>query len=499
MADTLIPASFEAGTSSTFHMQHMSKKSETLPSSKLAYSPPEDSLPEFSQKLKAALALFQKDDPKGYGELPGCDKRTVTAYAEGRLGKKTPKTAAQIHAGFLSLLADASRNATEQNKKDMKSRLDAVIGISASFQKLARQSLEGSNKGTAFKTAEAPLLKVRHASLEAFPAWADPEKVAEEIAHSLKRLKLERPAHGQFIEVIASPESKGWTREEVTCTTVGDYSPPPEFRNMMDRFEPNPPINGYYSLRRSSHLPIADDDSFVSFDLEGGTWHHVSALSKIFANRFDDPECRAFRTKFESSWLIYSEDEPLASSRLYHNVNAETLVLSADGYLIFGKRHSKMIFGGAWSASLEEQMLRKDPKHPRRRDEHVFDAAERGVREELAATVIPEETRLLKVGIEWGNFTAAFLFLVRCRETFSGIVECWKNAVHDQNEAIALDGLPATPANLTALLKSPSYSPSRQWRQRVSVETPAGWWHPTAHARIKALLDHVQYLRGERH
>ena len=208
-----------------------------------------------------------------------------------------------------------------------------------------------------------------------------------------------RSTDGQFVELISSPEAKGWRRSQVSCQLCGEYVPFPEFANLMDKFPPVPPIRSYFGLTQSSRLPIADADHHVSFDMVAGSWHHVYALSSIFKNRDSDPECRAFRDAYETQWLNYSEDAPLSSSRLYHNINAETLLITADGFLILGKRHKSMIFGGAWSTSIEEQMIRCDPENPSKTDKHLFDAAERGVQEELDATVIKDETRLLKVGI----------------------------------------------------------------------------------------------------
>ena len=318
-----------------------------------------------------------------------------------------------------------------------------------------------------------------------------------EIERFLKRNEIKLNYWGQFIEVLSSPECRGWKRREVSHKYIGDYSCPPELASLMVKFPPKPPIRDYFGLHRCPALPFADDETLLVFELWGGTWHHVSALSKIFENRYQDPACRKFRDEFEDRWIQDSEGGQLRTSPLYHNVNAETLVLTADRppRLVLGKRNEEMIYGGAWSATLEEQMLRRDPEKPRRKDKHLFDAAERGVREELGVTVIPQETRLLKVGVEWGNFTAAFFFLVRCSECFEDVVECWKQVKHDPYEAVALDSIRASPGVIDRL-DATSYRPSRDCAKRVAIKNPTAEWHPTTLARLRALRDHLSYHRA---
>jgi transcriptional regulator with XRE-family HTH domain len=319
-----------------------------------------------------------------------------------------------------------------------------------------------------------------------------------EIERFLNRNEIRLNFWGQFIEVFSSPECRGWKRSEVSHIYRGDYSSPPELDKLMALFVPKPPIREYFSLHKCPAFPFADDLTSLVFELAGGTWHHVSALSKIFEFRHSDPACKKFRKDFEDRWIQDSETGFLESSPLYHNVNAETLVLTADlpARLILGKRHEDMLYGGTWSATLEEQMLRRDPDKPRRKDKHLFDAAERGVREELGITVISDETRLLKVGIEWGNFTAAFLFVVRCSETYDEVVERWKKVKHDPYEAIALAYIRASPGVIDRLDEK-SYRPPPGYAKRVAVKKPQADWHPTALARLRALRDHLAYHRAD--
>jgi transcriptional regulator with XRE-family HTH domain len=325
-------------------------------------------------------------------------------------------------------------------------------------------------------------------------AEPDQEPIKTEIERFLARNNIRRDFDGQFIEVFSSPEARGWKRGEVSHKVVGDYPCPIEFRKLMERFKADPPIREYFGLHKCPALTFADEQKPVEFELYRGTWQHVSTLTRIFRNRFSDTECRKFRFDFENQWIQYSEAAPLMSSPLYHHVNAEVLVLSSDHRLVLGKRHEDMLWGGAWSATLEEQMLRRDPEKPKRRDIHIFDAAERGAREELGVTIRPDDTTLIKVGVEWGNFTAAFIFLVRCEESFKQIVERWNRVVHDPNEAVALDSIKATPEAISETLKLKSYSPTKLWVRRVAVNKMEGDWHPTAIARLRALKQHLEYL-----
>jgi pyrimidine deaminase RibD-like protein len=320
------------------------------------------------------------------------------------------------------------------------------------------------------------------------------ELTRSEIQGLFRRTEIRRDFHGQFIEVLCSPEGRGWKRNEVSHKYVGDYPCPKELEALMEQFKVDSSIREYFGLHKCPPLAIADDKSLLEFELYGGTWHHVSTLSKIYQNRFSDPKCMKFRIQFQDEWIKYSEQAPLVSSPLYHNVNAETIVLSSDGRLVLAKRNEGLLYGGAWSASIEEQMLRRDPEQTKREgDRHLFDAPERGAREELGVTILPQETTLLSVGIEWGNFTAAFLFVVRCKETFEEIVNCWQSVRHDPNEAIALDSIEADADVAKEISKLRLYNPSSYWARRVDVKKPEGDWHPTSEARLLALSDYLKY------
>ena len=127
----------------------------------------------------------------------------------------------------------------------------------------------------------------------------------------------------------------------------------------------------------------------------------------------------------------------------------------------------------------------------------LFACAERGARGELGITVISDRTRLLSVGLEFGNFTAAFLVLIRSGEPFADIAtRTWPKAP-ECDEAVALDALPARPDAIRAALETDRYTPSPEtcvisprWNTPGSPRTP-GPWHPVAKARLDAYLRHI--------
>jgi hypothetical protein len=278
-------------------------------------------------------------------------------------------------------------------------------------------------------------------------------------------------------------------------TVRGDYQPPLELAKLMKRFKPDPPINHSYGLRRCDPLPIGDSNLNFNFEFCRGTFAHVFALNKIFQNRFDGAACEGFRRAYENSWIRYPENKPMEGTRLFHNANAEVVVFTSDGKIVLGKRPAAPIvafYPGAWSVSIEDQKLRKDARGKKSPDLHIFDAADRGVREELGVTPIPNRTRLLQTGVEWGNFTAAFLFAVHVKETFRQLVDKWLVVKHDPNEAVALDCIDATPKAIKATMAKTGHTPSSNWEPRVVVESPASGWHPTAIARLHAALQYVE-------
>ncbi len=320
----------------------------------------------------------------------------------------------------------------------------------------------------------------------------------QELQRFLARNGVHTAARDSYIELYHSPAWRGWKRNEVVFRYVGAYPTPIELQTLMDRYVPGPPIREYFGLHRCSPHPLGDEAPHLELEAYGGTYHHVYALTQIYTNRHDDPDCARFRKSFEDSWISPNDTWPLASSPLYHNVNAEVIVISADNKIILGRRQKGVGFWpGTYSASLEEQMLRCDPDIPNRGDRHPFDAAERGVREELDATIVPESTRLLSIGIEWGNFTAALIFLIRCAEDFDGVVQRWQEAKHDPYEAIALDCIAATPDGIAEALLAPGWSPSAHLSSRIGqLKTDIGAWHPTARTRLHAIRSHLESLKN---
>jgi hypothetical protein len=109
---------------------------------------------------------------------------------------------------------------------------------------------------------------------------------------------------------------------------------------------------------------------------------------------------------------------------------------------------------------------------------------------------------LLAIGVEWGNFTWAFIVLLRCRETYDQIRNStWEQVAEDQTEAAAIDCLDAEDEDeIRRVFLAGEWTPSK--RAKASTILPEGTpdplqtskWHPIARARLLAYLIHKKTL-----
>jgi len=313
-----------------------------------------------------------------------------------------------------------------------------------------------------------------------------------EIENFLSKHKLALDSIDEYIELEGCAD--GWRRDEVVVVDAGRYQPSEDFVRLMHRFIPEPPIRQYYSLHEVESS-VQDEQRKLILYFQGGDWRYIHSLSEVARNVQQDPDCRGFRQRCEREFM------PTPTSSLYRNVNCEVLVVSSDNQIVLGRRRTRTKSGeivpvseGAWAASLEEQMLRADPDSRKNPDIDLFTCAQRGVEEELQVSIDPEYTRLLSYGIEWGNFTAAFLFLVKTKADFETIIKQWRRA-EGRNETVALDALPADENTVAAALLKHEWCPSgraRTWKGKYAISTNC--WHPTARARLCAYLRHVAAL-----
>ena len=294
----------------------------------------------------------------------------------------------------------------------------------------------------------------------------------------------------QYIEL--QTDVRGWQRNEVEFHNAGPYRPSADFERFMERFNAQPPIREYYSLCEIESR-VSDEERKLVVSALGGDWRHAYTLNEIVKHLDDDSSCRAFRKQCEKEFM------PSRSSSVYRNINCEMVLVSSDDQVVLARRRLKTaggkaaVFAGMWTASLEEQMLRRDPEGNINPDIDLFACAERGVTEELRVSIRPEATRLLSYGIEWGNFTAAFMLLVRTVEGFEAIAKNWQRA-EDRNEAIALDCIPANSRAIRKALGSEYHQPSkraRTWKGGDSIAKDR--WHPTARARLSLYFEHLEY------
>ena len=137
-------------------------------------------------------------------------------------------------------------------------------------------------------------------------------------------------------------------------------------------------------------------------------------------------------------------------------------------------------------------MIRSRPS-PNMRDLGLFQTAERGVTEELNITINREKPPLLlSAGLGWMNFGAGFVFLININEDFATTKRVWPKA-RDANEAIALDAIPAKPADLRAALSSSRWTPSGRAQGNPILgpdSVSEADWHGSSRARLEAYLQH---------
>lgn len=324
----------------------------------------------------------------------------------------------------------------------------------------------------------------------------DPPGLSPEMPPALAAAKLDPAWAGSddFLQLTFASGWAGWRCDDVDFVRLEEnYSPPAELREITKRHPFEKPVNKLWSLRDYRTEENFDDSApRLTVWATRGTYEYVRALTDCLkcANDMGDPDCIAFREKFRTSWW------PLWESPLYHNVNAQVTLITQDDCVVLCKRPSKGIgfAEGLWSASIEEQMLREHHKTGAP-DDTLFACAERGVMGELGVDVDSARTRLLRVGLEWGNHTAAFCFVAWTPQTFEQVARAWKQKAKTPQEAVALDCLAATPEEIDKAISSQRWLPSSN--VKPSMDAPAnlsGAWHYTSRARLFGAARHLEYL-----
>jgi hypothetical protein len=293
-----------------------------------------------------------------------------------------------------------------------------------------------------------------------------------------------------FLELHHSPDWRGWRAEEVEVEEVGEYRPPPEFGVFLDRYKPTK-INPRFGLCGFGNPPTIDDDEGLMVYLLSGSYHYLYAEAMVYKEQHLE-DCRAARQTMEDSFL------PISRSPVFHVMACEVVAVTADDFVVLARRRvGTPFYPGTWSASIEEQMAHSYPAR-NLKDLGLFQEAERGVTEELNVTINREKpTLLLSVGLEWTNFGASFVFLVNINEDFASTKKLWPKA-KDANEAIALDAIPASPADLRAALSSSRWIPSDRAQGNPILgpdSVSEADWHGTSRARLEAYLQH-QMIHG---
>ena len=126
-----------------------------------------------------------------------------------------------------------------------------------------------------------------------------------------------------------------------------------------------------------------------------GTWAHVHALTEIWkaSERAPaDAACCQFREKYLRK--LY----PVNQSPLFHNVNAQVLVVTRDNQIVVARRKRGVLCELRWTTSLEEQMLWRR-QNDGLADADPFQCAKRGAKDELGVTALHGYPKLLGIGI----------------------------------------------------------------------------------------------------
>lgn len=327
------------------------------------------------------------------------------------------------------------------------------------------------------------------------PAAPDPPGLNPEIPPRLAAVHLtpDWPGSDDFLQVSFRSGWNGWGEKDVLFEKLeGEYEPPPEMLAVMERHPFPYPANHTWSLQDWSE-PENYDDSAPRLTLKaiGGDYRYVRALTDAWKCLGDakHDECVALREGLMGRWW------PLPKSPLYQNVNAEVTVISLDGHVVLCKRPAKIGFApGVWSASVEEQMIRKHHKTGER-DLSLFACARRGVVEELGVEIDSARTRLLRFGLEWGNYTACFCFVVHSLQTADEIVYSWLNKAASSQEAVAMDFVKADPKEIDKAISSTEWSATKDAHRAPSApDTLDAPWHYTSRARLYGVARYLERL-----
>jgi hypothetical protein len=283
----------------------------------------------------------------------------------------------------------------------------------------------------------------------------------------------------------------------------------------MGRFRGTGAINLLYSLNSWNCDLTLDDEiakeeeiPYLHLSATGGSWSHIYALQAAWklgaataSNRSPDEECLAAHRTFEeelSQFIVHKR------SRLYHNATAEAILITRDNQIILARRsEGTNASPGLWSASFEEQVLRSRRRDGKSDRGDLFTAAERGAWEEFGVKIIPEASRLLAFGVEWGAFTLSFIVLLRCQETFDEVRNwSWEHVAADPTEAAAIDCMDAENEDaIKRFFLLEEWAPTGRAKRSNLIPGDApdplrpNRWHPVARARLLAYLLHQESSR----
>jgi len=325
-------------------------------------------------------------------------------------------------------------------------------------------------------------------------------KPTQEVEEFLRNNDWQLFAIDEYIQLeTARCHPPGLPKSRVHFKVEGTYEPPHDLADFMYDHKPSGGSNKLYGLSYLRHHHPFDDDQSSSLEIGAcvGSYDHLFALNLLadpHAGKMEgaaDPGRRiSFRAKYGNRSI------PIEQSPILHNLCAQVVLVTNDG-IIVTFRHQDVAFASqSWSASIEETML-FEHRVTKERDEHPFDAAVRGLREELGITVSDDLVRLMSVGLEFGHYTGTFLFIAFYEQPLEAVIEAWKRR-RSTEEVVAIDCIPFE--KIQEALSSEEWGPTARVTSRpdVILLKPADLrapWHYTSRPRLYYALKYLEESR----
>ncbi|MGB6688544.1 MAG: NUDIX domain-containing protein [Terracidiphilus sp.] len=330
--------------------------------------------------------------------------------------------------------------------------------------------------------------------------WGPNNGLRSEVLKYFEARRIAVNGMGWCVCLADRAEVDGWAENEVRFSALSRYELPGALNQMIQEF-PFPAdakANDVYSLLDYSDLLTDEDTPLV-----------ISALPVSYATECSFLDGASIQEGVRGKYRSACEDLfSLKRSVLAHVLAAHVVVLTnePDGSrrLLLNRRSDRVkFFPKSWSVSIEEHTLARHSDGRTRADDHPWDTARRGLREELGITASEiVKLRLMGLYLEFNIWTVAMVFIAECSASFRTIVQRWASAL-DRHESRVVDSVPATVQTIDRMLSCDEWAPSDSaWyiddRQRereadlvVAGQTVSTPYHNTSALRLAILRKHL--------